>query len=234
MLQLSKTVLPGLSDQAVFESGLPIIAQGCQHSLHAQRSRLEKDGLSFSLHDEELVGSPGPGSMKATGNRSQTRCFKYKLQIHTSDFRLQNMSEIKTECPDCGTSLKLHSDDAGKPIKCPKCESRFITEVDDLPEEQVVASSNDSLPLNPAPVFSGNGSSSSDRNLLFGVLAWQSGVIQESQLMDALKSWTFEKNKSLGQILIGQSAIAQSQNDMLELLVDTHLRLRNANSSQVA
>lgn len=158
--------------------------------------------------------------------------------------------QLQTACPECSQTLRLpDADSIGKPIRCPKCQTKFVTEVEEQEHEpdqqsEVEVSSEDTansdsiplsttiannvqntetLPSGPAPA----GSSSSDRNLLLGVLAWQSGVISGPNLLESMKQWTFDKDKSLGEILIDQSAMANAQRDMLELLVDTHLRLRS-------
>ena len=42
----------------------------------------------------------------------------------------------------------------------------------------------------------------SDRNLLYGLLAWQNGLIDEQQLLDGLRSWSFDKQTPLGEHLV--------------------------------
>lgn len=158
---------------------------------------------------------------------------------------------LQTACPECSTSLRLpDAESIGKPIRCPKCQTKFVTEVEEPPQDQkseaAVSSedtaTSDSIPLNTTIAnqlkntsnssqgTAVAGSSSSDRNLLLGVLAWQSGVVTGPNLLESMKQWTFDKDKSLGEILIDQSAMANSQKDMLELLVDTHLRLRSGSN----
>ena len=71
-----------------------------------------------------------------------------------------------------------------------------------------------------------------DHNLLFGVLAWQAGVIRESQLLEAMKTWTFSKQKSLGEILLEQDVVSEGQISQLEQMVALHLQLHNNDAAE--
>ncbi len=71
-----------------------------------------------------------------------------------------------------------------------------------------------------------------DRNLLFGVLAWQAGVLTESQLLAAMQAWTFVKGKSLAEILVEQSVLTDSQREKLEPMVQAHIELHHDNVGQ--
>lgn len=73
---------------------------------------------------------------------------------------------------------------------------------------------------------------SADRNLLFGVQAWQTGVITEKQLLDALKQWTFNKSQPLSDILVHAGAITPSQRDLLQPLVEAQIRLHQDNAGR--
>jgi eukaryotic-like serine/threonine-protein kinase len=64
-----------------------------------------------------------------------------------------------------------------------------------------------------------------NRNLLFGVLAWQTGIISESQLLAGLKQWTLQKHKTTGRILIDQSALTDLQLRLLDPMVDAQVAL---------
>jgi len=46
-----------------------------------------------------------------------------------------------------------------------------------------------------------------DRNLLFGILAWQMDFISRDALLAAMKTWIFDMVKPLGQILLEQNAL---------------------------
>lgn len=71
-----------------------------------------------------------------------------------------------------------------------------------------------------------------DTNLLFGVLAWQAGVLSEGQLLAAMQAWTFAKGKSLGEILVEQSVISESQRSKLEPMVRAHIELHQGDPAQ--
>src|SRR5262245_30282804 len=64
----------------------------------------------------------------------------------------------------------------------------------------------------------------SDRNLLFGILALQLDFISRDALIAAMHAWVQAKDRSLGDILIEQGALADTQRPMLETLVEAHLR----------
>ena len=63
-----------------------------------------------------------------------------------------------------------------------------------------------------------------DRNLLFGLLALQNGLIDQSALVAAFHAWTRDKTRSLAGLLIAQGAIDDGDGDLLEGLVARHLR----------
>jgi len=160
----------------------------------------------------------------------------------------------RIQCPKCQTKFFTESDEQDSmELPADEAEAEILevsneAQIDEVMEEPKTETANNDAAATEAenapsnhtvteetatqdatsvvPYTLASGSSSSDRNLLFGVLAWQAGVITDVKLLDALKQWTFEKDKTLGEILIEQLALAESQREMLELLVDTHLRLR--------
>jgi serine/threonine protein kinase len=73
---------------------------------------------------------------------------------------------------------------------------------------------------------------SSDHNLLFGVLAWQNGLIAESQLLSGLKAWSFEKTTPLGQHLVREGAISPSLCERLNRMVTDHIALFEGDPAQ--
>ncbi len=68
-------------------------------------------------------------------------------------------------------------------------------------------------------------SASSDRNLLFGVLALQMDFINRDALVVALNAWVLDKSRLLGEILVAQGAMQAAQRILLEPLVDAHLAM---------
>ncbi len=64
----------------------------------------------------------------------------------------------------------------------------------------------------------------SDRNLLFGILALQMDFITRDALVDAMQAWLFNKQKLLGELLVERGALAATDRQLLEPLVDAHIR----------
>jgi serine/threonine-protein kinase len=68
---------------------------------------------------------------------------------------------------------------------------------------------------------------SSDRNLLFGILALQMDFISRDALIETMHAWVLEKTKSLAQILVERGVVSPARRAMLEPLVDEHIRLHD-------
>jgi serine/threonine-protein kinase len=64
----------------------------------------------------------------------------------------------------------------------------------------------------------------SDRNLLFGILALQMDFIGRDQLIAAMHAWVLDKATPLGDLLQGQGALAEDERAILDALVEKHLR----------
>ena len=63
-----------------------------------------------------------------------------------------------------------------------------------------------------------------ERNLLFGLLALQNGMIDQSALVAAFHAWTLDKTRSIAEILLGQGAIDADDRTLLDGLVAKHLK----------
>jgi formylglycine-generating enzyme required for sulfatase activity/tetratricopeptide (TPR) repeat protein/tRNA A-37 threonylcarbamoyl transferase component Bud32 len=63
-----------------------------------------------------------------------------------------------------------------------------------------------------------------DRNLLFGILAVQMEFVSRDQLIAAMHAWVLDKATSLGRILCRQQVLGSDEHDLLEALVEKHLR----------
>jgi tetratricopeptide (TPR) repeat protein len=63
-----------------------------------------------------------------------------------------------------------------------------------------------------------------DRNLLFGVLALQMDFIDREALVRAMHAWVLDKHKALAQLLVEQGGLAAEHRNLLEPLVEAHLR----------
>ena len=64
---------------------------------------------------------------------------------------------------------------------------------------------------------------STDRNLLFGLIAMQNGLITREHLMTATGLWLQDKSQPMDQLLVSQEFITQQQHGLLSELVNMHL-----------
>jgi eukaryotic-like serine/threonine-protein kinase len=62
-----------------------------------------------------------------------------------------------------------------------------------------------------------------DRNLLFGLLALQNGIINQGQLLAAFQAWTLDKSKSLAEHLEARGDLTRAKRAVLEALAEVHL-----------
>ncbi len=62
-----------------------------------------------------------------------------------------------------------------------------------------------------------------DRELLFGLLALQNGIINQAQLVLAFQAWTLDKTRSLADYLQQRGELATARRALVEALVDVHL-----------
>ena len=74
--------------------------------------------------------------------------------------------------------------------------------------------------------------SSSDRNLLFGILALQMDFISRDALVAAMHAWVLDKSRPLGQILVEQGALDADNRAWLEAGVERHLAKHNNDAQQ--
>src|SRR5262249_41630656 len=63
-----------------------------------------------------------------------------------------------------------------------------------------------------------------ERNLLFGLLALQNGLIDQDQLVAAFRAWTRDKARPMAEVLTGQGAIDADDRAALEALAARHLK----------
>jgi hypothetical protein len=66
--------------------------------------------------------------------------------------------------------------------------------------------------------------SSSDRNLLFGILALQLDFISRDQLVAAMHAWVLVKGRPLADVLVDQKALDPQRRQLLDALVSEHLK----------
>ena len=58
-----------------------------------------------------------------------------------------------------------------------------------------------------------------DRNLLFGLLALQNGLINQGQLVAAFQAWTLDKARALADHLVGRGDLDADDRAAVEALV---------------
>src|SRR3954453_19610376 len=63
-----------------------------------------------------------------------------------------------------------------------------------------------------------------DRDLLFGLLALQNGLIDQVQLVAALQAWTRDKTRALAGHRGARGDLAAGDRDAVEALIDRHLK----------
>src|SRR5271168_2540433 len=66
--------------------------------------------------------------------------------------------------------------------------------------------------------------SETPRDLLFGLLALQNGLIDQSQLVAAFQLWTRERGRGLAEILIERGDLAAEDRTLLEAMADRQLK----------
>src|SRR5262249_29284151 len=66
-------------------------------------------------------------------------------------------------------------------------------------------------------------SASSDRNLLFGLLALHLDFLTREQLLDGMNAWLLRKADPLGKLLEERGALSQEDRRAVEVLVERHL-----------
>jgi serine/threonine-protein kinase len=67
-----------------------------------------------------------------------------------------------------------------------------------------------------------------ERNLLFGILAFQMNFISRDALLAGMNTWVLDKTKPLGQILVEQGLLSASTRDKLEAMMELHLQMHGA------
>ena len=63
------------------------------------------------------------------------------------------------------------------------------------------------------------------RDMLFGLLALQNGMVTRDQLVAAFGAWTAAPGKPLADLLAGQGALRPEHRPLLDALVEAHLKI---------
>ncbi len=70
-----------------------------------------------------------------------------------------------------------------------------------------------------------------NRDLLFGLIALQNGMIDQSRLVGAFQAWTLDKDRPLAEHLVGRGDLDADQRTIIEAMVGLHLR-KHAGSAE--
>ncbi|MFV1966167.1 MAG: protein kinase [Pirellulaceae bacterium] len=71
-----------------------------------------------------------------------------------------------------------------------------------------------------------------DRNLLFALVALQMDFITRDQMVRAMQAWMLEKSRPIGEILIARGSLSESRRQLLEPLVEEHVRQHGGDPQQ--
>src|SRR5215470_4557037 len=74
--------------------------------------------------------------------------------------------------------------------------------------------------------------SGADRDLLFGMLALQKGLVDQVQLVAAFQSWTLQKDRPLADHLVDRGALDADQRGVIEAMVGLHLMKHGGRPAQ--
>ena len=66
--------------------------------------------------------------------------------------------------------------------------------------------------------------SSHDRNLLFGILAFQLDFVSQQQLVEAMQAWLLEKGRPVADIMLERGWLSPPRHKLLLDLVAEHVR----------
>ncbi|MFO0954797.1 MAG: hypothetical protein U0835_27275, partial [Isosphaeraceae bacterium] len=62
------------------------------------------------------------------------------------------------------------------------------------------------------------------RNLLFGLVALQNGLIDQTRLVAAFQAWTLEKSRPIADWLVSQGALDSDDRAAVDALIARHLK----------
>jgi serine/threonine-protein kinase len=65
------------------------------------------------------------------------------------------------------------------------------------------------------------------RSLLFGLLSYQNGLIDQSALVDTLRAWVKDKTRSVADSLVARGALDTARRALLERLIVEHVKLHD-------
>ena len=71
-----------------------------------------------------------------------------------------------------------------------------------------------------------------NRDLLFGLIALQNGMIDQSQLVAAFQAWTLEKDRPLADYLVARGDLEADQRAIIEAMVGLHLKKHSGDAGK--
>jgi hypothetical protein len=71
-----------------------------------------------------------------------------------------------------------------------------------------------------------------DRNLLFGLLALQNGLVDQVQLVAGFQAWTRDKSRPLAAHLVARGDLDGAQRGVVEALADLHVRKHGGRAAE--
>jgi eukaryotic-like serine/threonine-protein kinase len=71
-----------------------------------------------------------------------------------------------------------------------------------------------------------------ERNLLFGLLALQNGLINQAQLVAAFQAWTLDRARGLAEHLVGRGDLDTDDRSAVEALAERHLKKHNGDAEK--
>src|SRR3954469_5770833 len=71
-----------------------------------------------------------------------------------------------------------------------------------------------------------------DRDLLFGLLALQNGLIQQAQLVSAFHAWTCDKARPLADHLVSLGHLNAAQRSAIEALSALHVEMHGGDTER--
>ncbi len=77
-------------------------------------------------------------------------------------------------------------------------------------------------------------SAAADRDLLFGLLALQNGLIDQDQLVAAFRAWTRDRSRALAEYLAGRGDLDADDRAAVEALVSRHLKKHGGTEKSLA
>ena len=73
---------------------------------------------------------------------------------------------------------------------------------------------------------------SADKDLLFGLLALQNGLIEQDQLLAAFRVWSRDRNRPMAEHLVARGDIDADRHQAVDAMLDLHLRMHGGDAEK--